>query len=144
MAILTEASPSGGAADGQGAEAHPVWGRRWLLGACTERGHQPGPCSSTRSPFFTPKLVFHTPGVDVWSRRGAAASLRHTRGRGRPWGWRVCVPQCARSVPCLRVGVRHPRVCSGGCRTPPGPSACPGCGAVRNASCRAAEQDRGP
>lgn len=108
------------------------------LGASLAAGsRQPGPCSSTRSPSFTPKRGSHTPGVDAWSRRGAAASLRHTQGRGRPWGWGVCVPQCApsvpapcllraRSVPSLRVGVRHPRVWAGGRRTPSVPLCLPG------------------
>lgn len=148
----TEASPSGRAADGQGAEAHRVWGvtgcREPAQNGATSQARAAAPAAplSPQSAAPTPLAWTRGPGVaqplpcGTHGGQGAAVGLVGVRAA-------VC-PLRARSVPapCPPCGSGSgTHACGqGAAARRPSPSACPGCGAVRNASCRAAEQDRGP
>lgn len=92
----TEASLSGGAADGQGAEVRPVWG------SVHRTGPPARPVQQHPQPLFRPEARLPHPcrgrAVPAWRSRFPAAHPGQGGGRG------AAVPQCARSVPSLRVG----------------------------------------
>lgn len=135
-----------------GCRGAPGLGASLAAGSLHRTGPPARPVQQHPQPLFHPKARLPHPWrgrvVPAWRSRFPAA---HT-GQGAAVGLvgvraTVC-PLRAPSVPapCPPCGSGSgTHACGqGAAARRPSPSACPGCGAVRNASCRAAEQDRGP